>query len=176
MSPISKHFNPLSQTHNFINSVYFDNNNIACYHRRIKAEEGAQLLRIRWYGGACGQVRTTLFFIILAKYSVFTILSTMCSPSLALRSHHSHHPKFSVLTILGAPFRSHPSKVLSFSSLQGTPCSSILGTPCLSIQGTPCSSLQSTPFLSLLKYFVFIPSKALQSHPAIGRHSTSAGG
>ena len=41
----------LSQTHNFISSVYLDSEDFDCYHRRIRQEEGAQLLRVRWYGG-----------------------------------------------------------------------------------------------------------------------------
>ena len=41
----------LSQTHNFISSVYLDSNNFDCYHARIRQDEGAQLLRVRWYGG-----------------------------------------------------------------------------------------------------------------------------
>ena len=41
----------LSQTHNFISSVYLDSNDFDCYHARIRQDEGAQLLRVRWYGG-----------------------------------------------------------------------------------------------------------------------------
>eukprot|EP00049_Salpingoeca_infusionum_P009624 m.163444 g.163444 ORF g.163444 m.163444 type:complete len:1093 (-) comp14385_c1_seq1:422-3700(-) len=41
----------LDQLHNFISSVYLDNDRFECYHRRIQLLEGAQLLRIRWYGG-----------------------------------------------------------------------------------------------------------------------------
>ena len=50
---INLHFHKqeYDQTHNFINSVYFDNDKLDCYHRRIGLEEGAQLLRLRWYGG-----------------------------------------------------------------------------------------------------------------------------
>ena len=34
-----------------ITSIYFDTADLACYHARIRREEGAQLLRVRWYGG-----------------------------------------------------------------------------------------------------------------------------
>lgn len=40
-----------SQIHNFLSSVYMDNDTADCYHRRIALEEGANLLRVRWYGG-----------------------------------------------------------------------------------------------------------------------------
>ena len=40
-----------SQLHNYLSSVYFDTLDGYCYHRRIQLEEGALLLRIRWYGG-----------------------------------------------------------------------------------------------------------------------------
>jgi len=39
------------QTHNFISSVYLDSEHLDCYHDRIMQNEGAQLFRIRWYGG-----------------------------------------------------------------------------------------------------------------------------
>lgn len=41
----------LLQTHNYISSVYMDNQTFDCYHTRINRDEGAQLIRIRWYGG-----------------------------------------------------------------------------------------------------------------------------
>ncbi|CUG87962.1 vacuolar transporter chaperone complex subunit, putative [Bodo saltans] len=40
-----------SQIHNYLSSVYMDNDAADCYHRRIALEEGANLLRVRWYGG-----------------------------------------------------------------------------------------------------------------------------
>lgn len=40
-----------SQIHNYLSSVYMDNEQADCYHRRIALEEGANLLRVRWYGG-----------------------------------------------------------------------------------------------------------------------------
>lgn len=43
-----------SQIHNFLSSVYMDNDAADCYHRRIALEEGANLLRVRWYGGEVG--------------------------------------------------------------------------------------------------------------------------
>lgn len=45
---------PASQIHNYLSSVYFDSDDAACFHRRIAQEEGATLLRIRWYGGVRG--------------------------------------------------------------------------------------------------------------------------
>eukprot|EP00961_Rhodomonas_salina_P294012 3934200-Rhodomonas_salina.1 len=45
------HDQSLDQTHNFISSIYFDNNQFESYHNRIEAREGARLLRVRWYGG-----------------------------------------------------------------------------------------------------------------------------
>lgn len=41
----------LSQTHNFISSVYLDSDDFQSYHSRIRQDEGAELFRIRWYGG-----------------------------------------------------------------------------------------------------------------------------
>ena len=45
------HEQQTDQTHNFISSVYLDNDELTCYHNRIQRLEGAQLVRIRWYGG-----------------------------------------------------------------------------------------------------------------------------
>jgi SPX domain protein involved in polyphosphate accumulation len=33
-----------------INSIYFDNDELKCYHNRIRRIEGAKLFRFRWYG------------------------------------------------------------------------------------------------------------------------------
>ncbi|XP_013413499.1 vacuolar transporter chaperone 4-like [Lingula anatina] len=33
----------------WVSSVYLDNPSLACYHRRVKLEEGAFLIRLRWY-------------------------------------------------------------------------------------------------------------------------------
>ena len=43
-----------SQIHNYLSSVYMDNSAADSYHRRIALEEGANLLRVRWYGGTEG--------------------------------------------------------------------------------------------------------------------------
>lgn len=44
---------PPTQVHNYISSLYLDNAAFTCYHDRIEKLEGAELLRIRWYGGVC---------------------------------------------------------------------------------------------------------------------------
>jgi len=49
----------LDQTHNFISSVYLDSDEFTSYHQRIRLEEGAQLMRIRWYGGDGQPPQTT---------------------------------------------------------------------------------------------------------------------
>lgn len=41
-----------SQAHNYLSSVYFDSEEGNCYMRRMALEEGAVLLRFRFYGGA----------------------------------------------------------------------------------------------------------------------------
>ena len=33
-----------------ITSIYYDSPSLACYFSRIRREEGAQLVRVRWYG------------------------------------------------------------------------------------------------------------------------------
>ena len=38
----------VSQAHNYISSVYLDNETCKSYHERINKEEGAQLFRVRW--------------------------------------------------------------------------------------------------------------------------------
>eukprot|EP00040_Diaphanoeca_grandis_P044643 m.13090 g.13090 ORF g.13090 m.13090 type:complete len:1063 (+) comp9590_c0_seq1:90-3278(+) len=48
----------LDQTHNMISSVYLDNENLDSYHERIEQIEGAQLFRIRWYGGQLSKGET----------------------------------------------------------------------------------------------------------------------
>eukprot|EP00730_Choanoeca_flexa_P004856 TRINITY_DN11821_c0_g1_i2.p1 TRINITY_DN11821_c0_g1~~TRINITY_DN11821_c0_g1_i2.p1 ORF type:complete len:910 (+),score=158.10 TRINITY_DN11821_c0_g1_i2:170-2731(+) len=49
---IDYHRQEYTQTHNYISSIYFDNSSLGCYHDRINLLEGAQLFRMRWYGGA----------------------------------------------------------------------------------------------------------------------------
>uniref|UniRef100_A0A7S4F3S0 SPX domain-containing protein n=1 Tax=Chrysotila carterae TaxID=13221 RepID=A0A7S4F3S0_CHRCT len=39
----------------WISSLYLDNQSLDCYHTRLRRDEGAQLLRLRWYGLACGK-------------------------------------------------------------------------------------------------------------------------
>ena len=41
----------LNQYHNFISSVYFDNDQFDSYSTRMKRLQGSQLYRVRWYGG-----------------------------------------------------------------------------------------------------------------------------
>ena len=41
-----------TQVHNMISSVYLDNETCTTYHTRIQRLDGAQLFRLRWYGGA----------------------------------------------------------------------------------------------------------------------------